>query len=358
MPRPRILVLSLAALALTAVAVGCGGGSDEVPSDAVAVVGGTQVTRAQYDELLNRAKLAYKNQDREFPKAGTPEHTAFKSQAMQLLVQQAQMEEKADDLDIDITEKDVDKKLREVQQQYFQSDDQKYKEALKQQGYTEQQLRDTLRVALLQEEIYKKVTEDVEVADEDVREFYDKNKAKRYTTPRSRDVRHILVTVCADPQTKTPGCLTNARAKSKADRLYRQLKGGANFAKLAKQHSGDPSSKDSGGKFSVVEGQTVAPFNKASFSLGVNELSRPVKTQYGYHLIEPLTKVKPKAVQPLAKVREQIRQELLQTKKNEAMTTWANDTREDFCDGDLSFQVGFKPNPDPCKPQGTTSTSS
>lgn len=358
MPRPFIIVLSLAALALTAVAAGCGGGSDEVPSDAVAVVGGTQVTRAEYDQLLNRTKVAYKNAGRTFPKAGTPEYNALKSQAVQWLVQKAQYEEKAGDLDIDVTEQDVDKKLSEVKQQFFQNDPKKYEAALKQQGYTEQQLRATLRVQLIQDEIFKKVTEDVEVADEDVRTFYDKNKEKRYTTPPSRDVRHILISVCANGQTKTPGCLANGPAKAKADRLFDQLEGGASFANLAKQHSGDPSSKDIGGKLTIVEGQTVAPFNQTAFNLGVNVVSRPVKTQYGYHIIEPLTKIKPKAVQPLTKVRDQIRQELLQTKKNEAMTGWVKDTREDFCDGDLTFQIGFKPNPDPCKPQGATSTAS
>ena len=74
-----------------------------------------------------------------------------------------------------------------------------------------------------------------------------------------------------------------------------------------------------------------------------------MKTQYGYHIIEPLTRSRAKSVQPLAKVKQQIRQEAAQTEKNKTMTEWVKDTREDFCDGDLSFQVGFKPNPDPCK---------
>jgi parvulin-like peptidyl-prolyl isomerase len=358
MPSFRILAVSLAALALTGVAAGCGGGSDEVPADAIAVVGGTQIARAEYDQLLNRTKTAYKNAGREFPKAGTPEFNALKSQAIQWLVQKAQYEEKAGDLDIEVTDQEIDKKLREVRKQFFQNDQARYEKALKEQGYTENELRDTLRVQLIQDEIFKKVTEDVEVSDADIQAFYDKNKNQRYTTPPSRDVRHILISVCASGAAKTAGCLANDQARAKADRLYRELKGGANFAALAKRHSGDPGSKDAGGKLTVVEGQTVAPFNQTAFGLGVNVLSQPVKTQYGYHIIEPLTKVKAKSVQPLAKVKEQIRQELLQTKKNEAMTAWVKDTREDFCDGDLTFQVGFTPNPDPCKQQGTTTAAS
>ena len=356
MPRLRIAALSLAALALTGVLAACGGSSDEVPADAIAVVGGRDIPRAEYDQLITRTKTAYKNAGRTFPKAGTPEFNALKSQAVTWLVQKAQYEEKAEDLDISVSEQDIDKKLREVKQQFFQNDQSQYEKALKQQGYTEKELRDTLRVQLIQDDIFKKVTDDVEVADADIQKFYEKNKTQRYTTPPSRDVRHILISVCANGQAKTEGCLPNDEARAKADQLYDQLKAGASFAALAKKNSGDPSSKDNGGKLTVVEGQTVAPFNQTAFSLGVHVLSRPVKTQYGYHIIEPLSRIKPKAVQPLSKVKEQIRQELLQSKKNEAMTTWVKDTREDFCDGDLSFQIGFKPNPDPCKPQGTTST--
>jgi parvulin-like peptidyl-prolyl isomerase len=352
MTRLRILLVPLAALALGI--AGCGGGSDEVPADAIAVVGGKQITRAEFDALINRTKTAYKNAKRPFPKQGTPEYNAIKSQAVQWLVQKAQYEEKADDLEISITEQQIDKKLAEVKQQFFQGDEKKYKAALKQQGYTENDLRDTLRIQLIQDEIYKKVTEDVKVSDEDIRKFYDKNKAERYTTPESRDVRHILVAVCVDKATKD--CLANGPARTLADRLYNQLRGGASFVKLAKRHSDDPSSKDLGGKLSIVRGQTVAPFEQTAFGIGKNAISKPVKTQYGYHIIQPLTAIKKKSIQPLSKVRAQIKQEVTGTKKNEVMTDWVKDTREDFCDGDLSFQIGFKPNPDPCKEPATSTT--
>jgi parvulin-like peptidyl-prolyl isomerase len=351
MTRLRILLVALAALALGI--SGCGGGDDQVPADAIAVVGGKEITRAEYDALLTRTKTAYANAKRDFPKQGTPEFNAIKSQAVQWLVQKAQYEEKADDLEISITQQQIDKKLAEVKQQFFQSDEKKYKAALKQQGYTENDLKDTLRIQLIQDEIFKKVTEDVKVSDEDIKAFYDKNKASRYTTPESRDVRHILIAVCVDKDAKD--CLPNARAKALADRLYGELQDGAGFARLAKQHSDDPSSKDLGGKLSIVRGQTVAPFEQTAFGIAKMAISRPVKTQYGYHIIQPLSAIKKKSIQPLAKVKEQIRQEVSGTKKNEVMTDWVKDTREDFCDGDLSFQIGFKPNPDPCKePTSTT----
>ena len=59
----------------------------------------------------------------------------------------------------------------------------------------------------------------------------------------------------------------------------------------------------------------------------------------------------------IEKVKESIRQQLVQQKKNEAMTTWVNGLTKDFCKGDkVKYQVGFKPNPDPCAQLNATTT--
>jgi parvulin-like peptidyl-prolyl isomerase len=73
-----------------------------------------------------------------------------------------------------------------------------------------------------------------------------------------------------------------------------------------------------------------------------NSLSRPVKTQYGWHLIEPLSAVKPAKTTPLAEVKESIRQQLLQTRKNERMTKWVEETKKEYADK-TNYQVGFAP---------------
>jgi parvulin-like peptidyl-prolyl isomerase len=98
----------------------------------------------------------------------------------------------------------------------------------------------------------------------------------------------------------------------------------------------------------------VAPFDKQAFELDKNEVSAPVKTEFGYHLIEPLSEVKKAAVTPLKDVEDQIRQQLEQTKKNEAMTKWV-DELDDRYDDKISYAVGFSP-PPPASTTGTTST--
>ena len=78
-----------------------------------------------------------------------------------------------------------------------------------------------------------------------------------------------------------------------------------------------PGSKDSGGKLTIQRGQTVPAFEKTSFALKVGELSKPVKTQFGYHIIEALSPVKGN----YDGYKDTIRQTVLQQRKNDEMNS-------------------------------------
>jgi parvulin-like peptidyl-prolyl isomerase len=323
--RPLYLVL-IALVAL--LASGCGGGdSDAVPNDAIAVVGDREIPKQDFDGLISQAKRSYEAQKRTFPKVGTAPYSTLKNQAVQFLVQRTQFELKAEDLDIDVTEAEVSKRLGEIKKQYFAGNEKRYKQQLKQQGLTEAQVQKDIRAQLIQEKLFEKVTADVKVSDKEIEDYYGKNKAQ-YGEPESREIRHILVS-----------------SKAQADKLYKQIKGGGDFAALAKKFSKDPGSKDQGGKLTIARGQTVAAFDQTAFLLPKGSLSRPVKTQYGYHIIEALSAVKPAKTTPLSKVKEQIKQQLLQNERNDTMTKWVEDTKKDF-DEDTRYQVGFKPPPE------------
>jgi len=323
----RLLVL-FAALSPVLAVTGCGGGSDEVPSDAVAVVDGEKVTRAEYDQLLEQAKKGYKDRKQEFPAAGSPEFQTLKNQAVQFLVQRVQFRQKAEDMDIEVTDKAVDARLKQIQKQYFSGDKKKYEKQLKAQGLTEAQVKTDIRGQIISEKLFAKVTSDVKVTDDQIEKYYEEKKGTQYSQPESRDVRHILV-----------------KTKAKADDIEAQLKNGADFAALAKKFSEDTGSKANGGKLTVSKGQTVAEFDKKAFELKKNEISEPVKTQFGYHIIQALSDVKPAKVTPLKDVKESISQELKQTKKNEAMTGWIDDLKEEYKDK-ISYATGFSPPPE------------
>jgi parvulin-like peptidyl-prolyl isomerase len=339
MPFPYRLIALLAALALGLALAACGGGSEEdssseVPDDAVVLVGDTEVAKAEYDQLLAQARSTFKQRKQPFPEAGTPEFEQLKHAIVRSLVEEAQFAIGAEELGVEVSDEEVDKRLTELKEQYFQGDDKKYEEELKNQGVTDAQVREDLRSRILSEKLFKEVTGDVKVTDAEIKKYYEDNKQAQFGTPASREVRHILV-----------------KTRARAEQLYDQLQAGANFAALAKQYSQDPSSKDQGGKFTAQKGATVAPFDRAAFSLETGELSRPIKTQFGYHLIEPVADVKEASARPLASVEKEIRQTLLRDKQNQAMTTWVEELKQRL-DDDVTYAVGFQP-----PPAGTTTGS-
>jgi parvulin-like peptidyl-prolyl isomerase len=339
----RLLLFGFAALAISTLAAACGGGGGSTASlgtDDVAVVGSQEITKDQFQQLMGRAKKSYVAQKRAFPKPGSTEYEQLKGQAITFLVQQAEVDEQASSLGVDVSDKDVDKEIARYKKQFYGGSDARYEKAVKQQGLTDDQARQAIRQQLVSQRVFKKVTGDVKVSDSDIKTYYTTHKSQ-YVQPESRDVRHILVP-----------------SKSLADSLYAQLKGGADFAKLAKRYSKDPGSAANGGKLTVSKGQTVPEFDKTAFSLKKGELSKPVKTQYGYHIIQALSAIKPATTTSLDKVRASIRQQLEQQRKNEKITKWLEDTKKDFCGGKIKYQVGYTPNPDPCATlTGSTATS-
>jgi foldase protein PrsA len=338
MTKLRFLSLFAVALAAAALASACGSGSKSVGANEVAVVGDCSISKEQYNRLLDQAKKSYTAQKQPFPDVGTEQYAALRKQAMQFLVQRCEFNQRADELGVAVTDSDIDKQLQTIKAQYFGKDgkcdatcEKKYRTQIAKQGLAEAQVREDVRASVVQNKLYTKVTADVSVEDSDIDAYYKKNKSQ-YVQPESRDVRHILV-----------------KKKALADDLYQQLKSGGNFAALAKKYSQDPGSKASGGKLSISKGRQVPEFDKSAFALKVHELSQPVKTQYGWHIIEALTGIKKATTTPLSEVRTAIRQQLLQQKKQEAMKKWVDDTSSTYAKK-TTYQVGYAP------PADTTST--
>jgi parvulin-like peptidyl-prolyl isomerase len=322
-------VALVAALALGVAAAGCGGDDGEtaeVPEGAIAVVGEREIPKAEYDRLVAQAKKTYEARDQEFPAAGTPEFAQLRNAIVRSLVEQAEFEIAAEELEVEVSDADVEKRLTELKEQFFEGDEKKYEAELENQGLTDEQVRADVRTRLLSERIFEEVTKDVKVTDEEIKAYYDENKTQ-FETPASRDVRHILV-----------------KQKARADDLYSQLRQGGDFAALAKRYSQDPASKAQGGKFTAQQGATVPEFDKTAFELETGELSRPVKTQFGWHIIEATSAVKPKATQELSEVESQISDQLLEEQKNARINEWIEELRKRFED-QVAYAPGFEPPP-------------
>jgi parvulin-like peptidyl-prolyl isomerase len=334
----KLLRISLATLGLAAVfALSACGGSDggSVPDDAVAVVGGTEIARSELQELVDQAKKTYEAQDQQFPTAGTPEYKNVQAQYVKFLVQREQFAQEAEELGIEVTDKDVDAEVEKFIDSRFEGKRAAYLKALKAQGFTEEALRETLRASVLAQKLFDEITKDVDVPEADIAAYYQANQAS-YGSPESRVVRHVLVAE------KNGEEVDYAKSKTEADRLYAELKGGADFAALAKAESDDPSAQQNSGKLTITRGQTVPEFDKAAFELKVGAISEPVKTSYGYHVIEALSTVKKATTTPLSKVRTSIKATLLQEKKTSVMTEWVEELEKSY-EGKVSYAADVEP---------------
>jgi parvulin-like peptidyl-prolyl isomerase len=92
----------------------------------------------------------------------------------------------------------------------------------------------------------------------------------------------------------------------------------------------------------ATKGQLVPEFEQTAFTIGDNGISKPVKTQYGWHIIQALGPVKKSQSTPFAQVQEAIRQQLLQENRNKEMEKWVADMRKDL-EGETTYQTGYKP---------------
>jgi len=122
-----------------------------------------------------------------------------------------------------------------------------------------------------------KIGAGIQITDAQLHSAYNNQQAD-FTTPERVQARHILLKSDAS---------NDAAVKTKAEALLKQLQGGADFGKLAKEKSEDTGSATNNGELGwIVKGQTVKPFEDSAFSLKPGQMSGLVKTEYGYHIIQ------------------------------------------------------------------------
>ena len=140
----------------------------------------------------------------------------------------------------------------------------------------------------------------VKVSDADIEAFYKQN-LQQYQTPAQVRASHILLKLEGKDE---------KQVQALAEEIAKKAKAGADFAALAKQYSEDESNKDNGGDLDYFgRGRMVAEFEQAAFAMKPGEISNPVKTAFGFHIIK-VVESKPDATRPLAEVRSEIEEQL------------------------------------------------
>lgn len=168
------------------------------------------------------------------------------------------------------------------------------------------------------------------IADEQLKEYYDKNPAL-FSEPELVRVSHILIAT-HDPASGRP--LTDEQKRQKralAEKVLAQARSGEDFAKLVAAFSEDAVSKAKGGEYRIARTDAERPapeFDAAAFTLAVNQISDIVTTRYGYHIIKLLEKTPPHLVD-FAKVKDRIREILLQEQVQKDLPAFVEKLKKD-----------------------------
>ena len=181
------------------------------------------------------------------------------------------------------------------------------------------------RLSFLAQAMFQNLEDASSVSDAQVQAYYDAHKADYETVT----ARHILIRVKGAPMPAAPGKkeLSDAEALAKADAIRKRLASGEAFAKLAKEESDDTGSGANGGDLGTFKkGMMVPPFEAAAFALKPGDISEPVKSQFGYHIIQ----VQTHAVKTLGEVKPDILAQLKPIAAREAVAAMAGNTKIDL----------------------------
>ncbi|GIM45457.1 foldase protein PrsA [Collibacillus ludicampi] len=212
-------------------------------TNTVAKVGGTKITKEAFLNEMERAS----GQD-----------------VLRQMINDQLIKDGAQKYNITVSDKEVDDEIAKLKSQ-FPSDAQ-FEQSLAENHVTMDELKDRARINLL---LNKLEVKDVKISDDEIKKYFEQNK-DQLNEPEQVRASHILVDTLDE-----------------ANQVEQRLKKGEDFAKIAKEVSKDPGSASKGGDLGYFpKGKMVPEFEKVAFSLKVGEVSDPVKTQFGYHIIK------------------------------------------------------------------------
>lgn len=334
----RILLALSAFFVAAAALAACGSSSDDsVPSNAVANVDGTPITKADYQKwaeitlkssgqgaavpdppTFTRCIATLRRQSRPVRGQPAPTDVTLRAQCRQqneqliqqtmgTLIQNAWIEKEAKEQGVTVSDADVQRQLAATKRQSFPTE-KAFQRFLKQSGMTEADVLDRVRIQALAAALTRKIqSSSATVTDAQIQSYYNRNRAQ-FAVPERRDVELILT-----------------RSQAQANAAKSAVEGGTSWAAAARKYSTDAASKATGGVLrGVSQGQQDRAFDEAAFSAKKGVLVGPVRGQFGYYILR-VTGITPGRQTPLADARGQIRALLQQQGSQQRMTTFVRD---------------------------------
>lgn len=219
---------------------------------------------------------------------------------------------------IHVTPEEVDKELATILERYETQEEKD--EFFKSMKLSPEEYRASVREKLLRQRFLVKAYE-IEIREEDLETYYKRYKS-RYDKKPEVKARHILIKL---DRNASPSQIEEARET--AQRISEQAKQpGADFAELARQHSEGPTATKGGNLGYFQANRMVKPFSDAAFAMNAGDVSEPVRTRFGWHIIKVEDK-KPARTIPFEEARDEIYERLLARETTKALNLFLRRAR-------------------------------
>jgi parvulin-like peptidyl-prolyl isomerase len=273
--------------------------------DAVAKVNGEAITRAAFDDLVERNLRRYNNQTSALP-AGI--RSRIEEGVLRRMVDDTMVQQRAHKEGVTVTEAELDTYLTQHKQRF--RNPQAFNDYLARSDTTEAALREDLRKSLLRDRLVDKLTDPITVTDAEVEAYYKENLAS-FTEPKKMHVRRLLL---REHQSKGRGKPNVAR---RARELYERAKRHPNdFAELCKKHSDGPEAEQGGSMGTMPAGRMAELDRLVSEGLGEGAISPITATAQGLEIYQ-VDRLVPQRVRSLADESASIREALALRRRND-----------------------------------------
>ncbi len=224
----------------------------------------------------------------------------MKQQLVEQTVTRMLLEDYMDRSDIEVSEEEVDRQWDKIVSQY--PDAETFEQTLQAQGVTVAEAREQLARLVKFDQLMIRELGEVEVTDAEVKAYYDM-RPEEFSQPQVR-ARHILVE-------------DGEGAEEAIQALHKLIEEGEDFETLARENSACPSAEQGGDLGFFGKGQMVEPFARQAFAMAPGEVSPPIRTQFGYHIIKLEEQ---REAKPFADVQEDVRERLGQQRAQAKQT--------------------------------------
>ncbi len=228
---------------------------------------------------------------------------------------------RAKSLNLTVSDEAIEQQVRQVKQENQLTDEQ-FEEIIQSRGMSLETYRENISRSLLLSQVStNEVRSRLVVTEEELREAYEQQK-ERFSVAGELTVSHILFLASEEATTEEA-----AQAKQKAEDVLQQLRAGGDFAELARQLSEGPSAENAGLLGTFRTGELLPGFEEAIANLQPGDISEPVQTQIGWHIIR-LESSQAGGYQPLESVREELSSELMRSQTEQKYKEWLASLRQ------------------------------